>query len=240
MGLITGTIKPGGVVEETKLRAANAIGTSFDLDATQFFTEAPCSDCAKLTSVSQEPGTGDVAVTFAIRHPYPADVPRRDLHVFDVRGILVLPGTTEFSALTAPINTDLTTLSTQALTGDPGFVTNADGYTTHFDYHAEDPRYVANPVPVPGNFNAYKRYFVDGVDDPFAAASPAGHNVMPMGAAYEEQTFVLAADRLTANCPSPLSWMHVGDSPRLARLVWSRTTTSPRSIVRRPGGLKST
>ncbi|MEO7995082.1 MAG: PKD domain-containing protein, partial [bacterium] len=175
-------------------------GNIYDVDATQFFTEAPCSDCAKVAGFGLD-GNQDLRIDFAIKHPFPSTLPRRDLHVFDVRGILILPGTTVFGGLTAPINTDLTTVETKPVTGDPALVRNADGYTTHYDYHAEDERYIPNPTPIPGNLNPFKRYFVDPTTPSFAPASPAGWNVMPMGADYETQSFVLNHTHMSGAIP---------------------------------------
>ncbi|HYE79785.1 MAG TPA: hypothetical protein VEI97_17505, partial [bacterium] len=207
-GVLSGTLYPDGRIEERVVRTGAAVGDIVDLDATEFFTQAPCRDCVKVTGVTHEPGTNNLMVSVAIRHPFSGALPRRDLHIFDVRGIFILPGTTVFNVLTAPINTGLETTETQSLQGDPGFITNADGFTTHFDYRAEDPRYVPDPVPVPGNLNPFKRYFVDPSMGPFQPAAPAGWNVCPMGADYETQTYILDRTRLTA----PVNFAFVVDA----------------------------
>lgn len=206
-GLVTGTISPDGAVTIDKTRSTVAVGNIYDIDATQFFTDAPCTDCAELTGYA---GTAPnrLGLDFAIRHPFPSTLPRRDLHVFDVRGILILPGTTTFTGMTAPINTDLTTIETLPLQGDPGLVTNADGFTTHFDWHADDPRYRPDAPAIPGNLNAYKRFFVDPTTPAFQPAEPSGWNVLKMGAEPETQRYILDLTRVT----QPLNFAFVVDA----------------------------
>lgn len=200
-GIIAGTINPDGSIEQQTVRTAASVGDIFDLDATAFFAQAPCDDCVTVTAIGTDPDTGHLALSVGIRHPFGDELPRRDLHIFDVRGILILPGTKVFNVLTAPINTNLTDIETQSLQGDPEFVTNADGFTTHFDYRAEDPRYVPNPVPVPGNFNAFKRYFENSSTEPFSAAAPAGWNVLAMGEDFEVRTYLLDRAKITGLIP---------------------------------------
>lgn len=200
-GLLSGTISPDGTVKlDAAVRDSAAVGTTYDIDATQFFTQAPCRDCVQLTGfANEEPGL--LRLDFALRHPFPGTLPRRDLHVFDVRGILILPGATEFGHLTAPVNKNLTAMETETLVGDPLLVRNADGFTTHFDYHAEDPRYRPHGPAIPGNLNAYKRYFEDPATPVFNPADPAGWNVMAMGAGPETQSYLLDKSRLIGTLP---------------------------------------
>lgn len=220
-GLVTGTINPDGTVEVDPPRQAVAVGNIYDLDATQFFTNAPCRDCARLSGFAGV-APQRLGLDFTIRHPFPDTLPRRDLHVFDVRGILILPGTTTLEGLTAPVNTGLTTIETQTLQGAPGLVTNADGYTTHFDYHGDDPRYRPGAPPIPGNLNAFRRFFEDSATPLFQPATPSGWNVLAMGAGPETQRYILDMTRMT----QPLSFAFVVDA-RWGESAIKATRTNP-------------
>ncbi|HYE79754.1 MAG TPA: hypothetical protein VEI97_17345, partial [bacterium] len=86
-----------------------ALGDSRPFDATQYFRSTPCHDCARIAAVGLT-ADGKVAVDVAIRHPFRNTETRKDLDVFDVRGILgVQPAVTFPSTpgiLGKPLSTD--------------------------------------------------------------------------------------------------------------------------------------
>ncbi|HYE79494.1 MAG TPA: hypothetical protein VEI97_16025, partial [bacterium] len=199
LAVVTGVINPDGTLGlDAPPRSGLAVGDTFDLDATEFFTQGPCYDCIEVTGISRD-GAGNLRLPFAVRHPFGLGVNGRyDLHLFDARGILILPGSSPFPGLgSAPVNVGVNTIADQVLTGDPELVLNADGYTTYFDYHAANPAY-GPPRTIPGNLNPFKRYFVDENPGTFDHANPAGWNVFPMGSPTETQEFILDGVRVAS------------------------------------------
>ena len=189
IGYVAGELAADGTLTlEEPARDGNAagapvVGDVFDLDATEFFNASPCRDCIEVGGITTD-GLGDVHLPFTLRHPFQLGAGSRyDLHAFDVQGILILQGSSLFPGLgTAPINVGVSAVNDQLLSADPRLVTNADGWTTHYDYHAENPAF-GGPRNIAGNLNPYKRYFVDPTDTPFDPFAPSGHNVMAMGSA---------------------------------------------------------
>ncbi|HYE78728.1 MAG TPA: hypothetical protein VEI97_12155, partial [bacterium] len=141
-------------------RALTATGDAFDLDATDFFMYRPCSDCVRVEGISRTP-EGHLRLDINLRHPFQANSGRLDLLVFDVRGILIVPGTTAFPGTTADLDGDGTTAPTETLSGNVDLVLNADGYTTRFDARAEDAAIWGAPKNIAGTINPFRRYFVD-------------------------------------------------------------------------------
>lgn len=166
-------------------RNAKAIGDTFDSDLTQFLTVSPCFNCLQISGINFL-GNDQVQVGFAIKHPF-ADITKRpDLSVFDVRGIIITDGTTDFSQIGVFMD---------ATTSDPArvnvsLVANADGYTHHFDELALDPHYFDPPRDYDANINPYKRYFEDGTAGVFDPQHPSGYNVMGVGATWETQNYI--------------------------------------------------
>ncbi|MCG3151788.1 MAG: hypothetical protein GEEBNDBF_01072 [bacterium] len=208
LGFLSGVIHPDGTVTLDELtRQGLAIGDTFDLDATEFFTQWPCRDCLQMGGISRD-GFGNIRLPFTARHPFQlGQNGRYDLHIFDVRGILILRGNTLFPGIgTVPINNSNTAFTEQVLQGDPQLVLNADGYTTYFDWQAANPDY-GSPRNIPGNLNPFKRFFTDPDNSPFDPLTPIGWNVMPMGSAEETQEFILSSSRLSALGSVPFAFV---------------------------------
>ncbi|MBU1023662.1 hypothetical protein KKB99_05155, partial [bacterium] len=71
----------------TSLRMAEKLGDSFMVDVTPFLTINPCADCVDIKSVALTP-ENYIEVVFRTKHPFDPGA-RLDLHVFDLRGIIV-------------------------------------------------------------------------------------------------------------------------------------------------------
>ncbi|MEO7993824.1 MAG: hypothetical protein ABI743_05445, partial [bacterium] len=170
-------------------RLGQAAGDTYDLDATDFFTQHPCTDCVEVTGFTFD-ANDDLAVDVRLRHPFSAASARWDLNVFDVRGILILPGNTSFAGTHADLDGDGAIGSDESLQGNFTTVRNADGYTTRFDARAEDPLIWGAPKHIAGNVNPFRRYFVNTGNGAFDAHAPAGHNVLGLGMA-ETQSWVI-------------------------------------------------
>lgn len=199
MGFLSGELHADGTLTlDEVVRTGTAIGDTFDLDATEFFNESPCRDCLTLDGIYRD-GSGNIRLPFTARHPFPLGFNGRyDLHIFDVRGIFIHSGTQFFPGLgTAPINISNTATQDQVLQGDPSVVLNAHGWTTYFDWQAENPDYGA-PRNIPGNLNPFRRFFSDPDNSPFDALVPLGWNVLPMGSAPETQEYIISGTRLAA------------------------------------------
>jgi hypothetical protein len=76
-------------------RNASGVGMTFDADLTQFLTIAPCPNCLQIASIGLT-ADSQIAVGFAVKHPFADPAKRPDLHGFDVRGIVLAEGTTTF------------------------------------------------------------------------------------------------------------------------------------------------
>ena len=113
--------------EVLPLRRAGAIGDSFDSHITEFMNKTPCSDCVKLSGIALS-SEHNIKVNFKIRHPFTDLLKRPDLHVFDVRGILLHPGGVSFGMILSDVDGDGN--ANEIIQTDPDFLLTADGYTT--------------------------------------------------------------------------------------------------------------
>ncbi|MEO7993852.1 MAG: hypothetical protein ABI743_05595, partial [bacterium] len=160
------------------VRFGTAGGDSYLIDVTKFFVVAPCHDCAEVSSIGFNPN-GHLDVDITIRHPFASPVApttRKDLHVFDVMGLLVyesLPAdTTHFPSANLDLGTG---------TG----LANADGYTALLDGAIEP--WIATPVIDAHPYKVFNGTGDAGSYDPISASgfpdlvNPSGHNVFPMG-----------------------------------------------------------
>lgn len=181
LGLLAGTLDfASGAVQTEAIRYGSATGDVFDLDATDFFTKNPCNDCVRVEAIRY--GDDDsLEVDVRLKHPFAQSSGRTDLAVFDVRGILIVPGNTTFSGITADVDGDGTIGADEYVRGNVDVVRNADGYTTRFDARAEDPAIFGTPKNLAGNLNPYLRYFDDARATAFNPDAPEGHNVMSLG-----------------------------------------------------------
>lgn len=163
-------------------RNAKAIGDTFDADLSQFLIVSPCSNCLQITKIWKSAflNISVINLDVAMRHPFGNITSRPDLHGFDVRAIVlhnafvktfnnidVMKPGGSIEAMELPV------ISTMLYA--------ADGYTSHYDNLVTDDRYFPGGVDIPGNVNAFFRYFDDFSNDPFDPHNPSGHNVMPVG-----------------------------------------------------------
>jgi hypothetical protein len=167
-------------------RNASAIGDVFDADLTQFLRYSPCNNCLQMGAMNVNEA-GNILVEFKMRHPFENAALRPDLHAFDVRGILIAPGSTQFPMTTVhlPGGTEEPAL------GNVGMLVNADGYTSHFDSLAERDEYFGAPKNYTGNINPFKRFFENPSGGTFDPLFPEGHNVLRTGAGWASNIFEL-------------------------------------------------
>jgi outer membrane protein assembly factor BamB len=163
------------------------------VDITNFLMMAPCSDCAKIGSISID-ADGNLVVSIGIRHPFAAGDPlkpisgknRGDLHVFNVEGTIV---------------------SNTAGTSFPGLgnatagfaLVNADGYTPYLDSVLDDiyptdatvhPYILHFDDYTTGNYDASNPMGFESVTDP----PPSGNLVMAMDCDYDYQDYIFNID----------------------------------------------
>ena len=166
-------------------RNAGKIGDVFDSHITEFLLFNPCRGCLRIGGLGLI-DDATVAVDLMIRHPFTNLEMRPDLHVFDVRGIVLTPGAVTFSQIISDVNGDGN--ANEMIQTNPNFVINADGYTTHFDDSTLGD-YFDPPLNYPGNLNPFKSFFIDTRAQAFDPFQPEGHNVMPVNSAWDTQTY---------------------------------------------------
>ncbi|MEO7993175.1 MAG: hypothetical protein ABI743_02150 [bacterium] len=166
------------------LRLATAVGDNFDVDISDFLSASPCRDCLEITGLSLDPGNL-LQVDFVMSHPFTSLAARKDLHVFDTR--LTVIGEPEAPVTLAGIAVGING-GTSAVT-NPGFVANADGYTSFFD-GALEAYLVAHNLYAgdTGTIKPYKLLWEDTSSTNYNAGAatgwgnvdaPQGENVFP-------------------------------------------------------------
>jgi hypothetical protein len=192
LGLFSVHVNPTDLTGEMQsLRTGSLTDVLETVDITNFMTLAPCSDCAKLHSISID-ADGNIVLSIGVRHPFPAgDIlkpitgkNRGDLHVFNVEGYVISDGT---STVTYP--------GIGATTG--GFkLVNADGYSAYQD-DSWDEFY-----PTESSIHPYITHFDDYSQGNFDASNPMGFEsvtvppptgnlVMPMGSDEDIKDYVI-------------------------------------------------
>jgi len=173
----------------TPLRQSSLTDVLEVVDITNFLRMAPCTNCAKIKSVSMD-ADGHLVLSIGIKHPFPAGDPfkpitgrnRADLHVFNVEGIVVSNAAAEsFAGIGQNI---------------AGFrLTNADGFTGYLDSPLD------SIFPSDATIHPYILHFDDystGNYDPSSPTGfqsvtdppPTGNLVMSMGCDYNYQDYV--------------------------------------------------
>jgi hypothetical protein len=187
-------------------RNALAIGDIFDTDLSQFLTVSPCLNCLSIDNLKKD-YFEDLNIEFRIKHPFHNAKTRKDLHAFDVRGILIL----DAPASTTHDNVIITQPdgSQEAAILPYPVLLNSDGYTSHFDDLVTDERYFLDGTDMYGNLNPFLRFYEDTSDVPFDYTDPLGHNVMPVGADYYSRIGIFNADILLID---PLEFYFIADS----------------------------
>jgi len=194
LGLFQLHLNPSNLTGElTSFRESSLKDALEVVDITNFLQLAPCTDCAKIKSVSLD-ADSHLVVSIGIRHPFDAGDPlkpitglnRADLHVFNVEGIVV----------TDTIGTSFPDLgeTTSGLK-----LLSADGYTDYLDDSLDEI------FPTDASVHPYVLHFDDysaGNFDPgnpmgFATVTdppPSGNLVMAMGCDYNCQDYVFDLD----------------------------------------------
>ncbi|MEO7994085.1 MAG: hypothetical protein ABI743_06770, partial [bacterium] len=164
----------------------DAQGDSLIVDATDFFTKAPCTDCLRLDGVGIN-GSGEVLLTMAVKHPFkaptiltPDENIRWDLHVFDLEGVLLAAGDTQVV---------------------PGFSTaakllrNADGYTSQVNgialQYFPALQAEAHPYKILAESNEAGNYAPTEATGWIRLDEPRGHNVLAIGGDYQRTIYRL-------------------------------------------------
>lgn len=176
------------------LRNADSTDVLEIVDITNFLTLAPCTDCARIKSVSVNID-GDFVVQIGIKHPFEQGEPlkpitgrnRADLHVFNVEGTIISDGS---GVIFFP--------GLQEIAGDLRLI-SADGYSPYLD-DVLDGLYPTNATLHPyvlhfddysiGNFNPLNPMGFESVTEP----PPSGNLVMAMGCDYDYQDYVFNLD----------------------------------------------
>jgi hypothetical protein len=177
--------------EISPLRMASAKGDSYQVDVTSFFNVRPCHDCLGIAGVEIE-SDGTLTVRIGARHPFPLPLDmqniqqneRLDLHIFDVQGILIMDGSSEFPFTKSDVNADESFSETIISSAD--LLRNADGYTSIHD------TFFDTISPTVANIHPFKIFAKDGSEGNYNPTYdpnngypyldyPTGHNVFRQG-----------------------------------------------------------
>jgi hypothetical protein len=170
-------------------RKLSAIGDTAIIDITKYFIANPCTDCFGIDSIGLTP-ENNLDVIFKMKHPFPATAGREDLTVFDVRGIMILDGNTSFSNLPF-IDLDGDGFVDEAPTGDFDTLINADGYTYHYDYVAQE----LYGLEKNGNLNPYRLFFNENNPDPDINGNQMPWYKMVKGSPFDMKHYFLKLDQ---------------------------------------------
>jgi hypothetical protein len=182
------------------IRNAGVLGKVYQSDITSFLSSL-CSNCLQVVGVGLTEN-GELEVTMRLKHPIPIPVDignpqpsdRLDLHLFDVRGIVILDGDHAFTGLVSDVNGDGT--AEEELVCNPDMMVNADGYSTFFDTYID-----ANILPTASNLHPYKMFFEDPkqgnyrpdispVNGWITLTAPQGQNVFPQGGRTDDVSYI--------------------------------------------------
>lgn len=190
------TIDPVSLTYEmnpVKNRSASKIGDSYEVEISKYLVGnwkgIECQDCLKIVNLGIH-GNGDILMDIGLRHPFDLQyrlTRRADLDVFDPRVILIVDGTDNRFTQTNGVGKD-----NEPISGNFGFLKNADGYTNHFDNRAELPEFIGTPKGYRGNLNPFKYFFVDTDPDPNIFGKDNPDHRMRMGSETDVQRFRIA------------------------------------------------
>jgi len=124
LGLYELSVDPSTMDVSLTSKRSSAVGESYIVSGSGFFTAAPCKTCLQVVGYDISPD-GAFVIKFSLSHPFPkgtGTVPsaanRLDLDIFDVALVL------------APIGMTPTAYTLSAANVYTGFASGADGYTT--------------------------------------------------------------------------------------------------------------
>lgn len=174
------------------IRICDFLGDSYHVNITPYLSAVPCSDCINISSIAINGDFLDVDIQ--TKHPYQPDT-RYDLHVFDMRGIVV-SGDNVRHFENIGIDFDGNGIYETHASGNIDFLVHPDGFTSFYDAAVED--YLGKEFE--GNICPYKNLWVnpattppDSNYDPSIESQygftdlqhPTGHNVFPMGSGFD-------------------------------------------------------
>ena len=192
IGIYKLKINPGiPSAELIPLRSAFDLGDSYQIDVINYFAVTPCSDCVRIKAVELE-SDNTLTLHIAVRHPFrlPADVDhpkdneRLDLHIFDVEGILIDNGSTQFDWTRSDLNGD--GLREEPIISSSGILKDPDGYTSIHD------SFYDAILPTDANIHPYKIFAMDPSEGSYNPdldpnngypylGTATGHNILPQG-----------------------------------------------------------
>jgi hypothetical protein len=205
LGMYGVRLNPETVTAEiTPFRTASKIGDFFVVDITDFMTVSPCTNCLIIKEVKMD-DEERLIVKFGLKHPYaipttstPPALNRKDLHVFDVRGVIFMnpvssneverQAMAQFAATRSDLDGLTHTAREWIKMDSEAYLVDACGYTAQLD-NVVDELY-----PTDFNTHPFKLFFeypFEGNFDPnstttgFTSVNSArGYNVMRMGETY--------------------------------------------------------
>ena len=169
--------------EITPARNLTSIGDIAVPDITQYFISTPCANCFGIEKIGLD-SDNNLLITFKMKHPYQDTSKRRDLDVFDIQGIMILPGSATFSTLPF-IDIDGDGFVDEAPKGDFNTLLNADGYTYHYDSVAQ----TLFGLDIEGNLNPYKCFFTENNPDPEMEGNAIPWHKMAQGSPFDKKTY---------------------------------------------------
>ncbi|MFH1515177.1 MAG: hypothetical protein ABIG42_06930 [bacterium] len=173
------------------LRMSSQLGDTYHVNITPYLTSVPCADCVNFSSIAIHGDYLDVDVQ--TKHPY-QPLNRFDLHVFDMRGIIVTgDNIKQFEGIEIDLDGD--NVYESRARGNVDFLVNPDGFTSFYDSVVEQ----VIGKHFEGTICPFKNLWVDPQTkppatnyDPIAEPQygfknllyPTGHNVFPMGGTF--------------------------------------------------------
>ncbi|MCD6217967.1 hypothetical protein J7L05_08930 [bacterium] len=174
--------------EITPSRKLGSIGDIALPDVTQYFISTPCGNCFNIDALGIT-DEGWLDIVFKMKHPYQETSKRKDLDVFDVRGIMIFEGDTTFNAL-PHIDLDGDGFVDSPPQGNFDKLANADGYTFHYDNVALD----LFGLDIEGSLNPYRNFFVENNPDPDYDGVFIPWHKMAQGSPFDKKHYLIKLD----------------------------------------------
>ena len=189
LGVYQISIDPGTMESEiTPSRKLGSIGDIALPDVTQYFISTPCGDCFNIDALGIT-DEGYLDIIFKMKHPYQDTSKRKDLDVFDVRGIMIFEGDTTFSAL-PHIDLDGDGFVDSPPKGNFEKLANADGYTYHYDNVALD----LYGLDIEGSLNPYRNFFVENNPEADYEGVFIPWHKMAQGSPFDKKHYLIKLD----------------------------------------------
>jgi hypothetical protein len=163
-----------------------------------YLVGTPCRDCLQLKSIGLD-SSKNLLLDFGLTHAFQDASVRPDLNGFDLRGIIVLPGTHTFpltpktKAVFDPI-THLMIRDEQTISCNHDGLLNPDGYTALWDYYPDlMPIF---PSGIAGTINPYKNFFWEDNPDPLVVGNPIPWRTFYVGGGWDYQRYIIDTSKL--------------------------------------------